>query len=88
MIIAVGPFYAVQNCSKSLDVIGNAATLVERYPSCSSLINENNLKAVSAVDANFGGSAVELMSAMNISFGVAGWLATGLHAVGVGVYVS
>jgi hypothetical protein len=88
ILSAVGSFYAIQNCSKLLDVIGNAATLVEQYPSCSSLINENNLKAVSAVDANFGGSAVELMSAMNISFGMAGWLATGLHAVGVEVYVS
>jgi hypothetical protein len=75
ILSAVGSFYAIQNCSKLLDVIG-------------SLINENNLKAVSAVDANFGGSAVELMSAMNISFGMAGWLATGLHAVGVEVYVS
>jgi hypothetical protein len=88
ILSAAGDFYAVQNCSKLLDVIGDAATLVEQYPSCSSLIDSNNLKAVAAVNANFGGSAVELMSAMNLSFGMAGWLATSLHAIGVEVYVS
>lgn len=52
------------------------------------MIDDGNLKAVAAVNANFGGSTAELMSAMNVSFGMAGWLATGLHAIGVEVYVS
>lgn len=81
-------FWSVQNCAKLLDVIGDAQALVEQYPSCSSLVNDGNLKAIAAVNANFGGSAVELMSAMNVSFGMAGWLATSLHAIGVEVYVS
>lgn len=88
IISAAGDFWAVQSCSKLLDVIGDAQTLVEQYPSCSSLINDGNLKAVAAVNANFGGSVVELMSAMNVSFGMAGWLATSLHTIGVEVYVS
>ncbi|KAM0710711.1 hypothetical protein Q7P35_001449 [Cladosporium inversicolor] len=87
IISAAGDFWSVQNCAKLLDVIGDATTLVERYPSCSSLINDGNLKAVAAVNANFGGSTVELMSAMNLSFGMAGWLATSLHAIGVEVYL-
>ena len=87
IISAAGDFWSVQNCAKLLDVIGDATTLVEQYPSCSSLINEGNIKAVAAVNANFGGSTVELMSAMNLSFGMAGWLATSLHAIGVEVYV-
>jgi len=88
IVSAAGDFWAVQNCSKLLDVIGDAQTLVEQYPTCASLINDGNLNAVAAVNANFGGSAVELMSAMNISFGMAGWIATTLHAIGVEVYVS
>ena len=88
IISAAGDFWSVQNCPKLLDVIGDAQLLVDQYPSCSSLINEGNLKAVAAVNANFGGSVVELMSAMNITFGMAGWLATSLHAIGVEVYVS
>lgn len=88
IISAAGDFWSVQNCVKLLDVIGDAQTLVEQYPSCSSLVNDGNLKAIAAVNANFGGSTVELMSAMNISFGMAGWLATSLHAIGVEVYVS
>ena len=88
IISAAGDFWSVQNCAKLLDVIRDAQTLVEQYPSCSSLVNDGNLKAIAAVNANFGGSTVELMSAMNISFGMAGWLATSLHAIGVEVYVS
>lgn len=88
IISAAGDFWSVQNCAKLLDVIGDAQTLVEQYPSCSSLVNDGNLKAIAAVNANFGGSLVELMSAMNVSFGMAGWLATSLHAIGVEVYVS
>lgn len=88
IISAAGDFWSVQNCAKLLDIIGDAQTLVEQYPSCSSLINDGSLKAIAAVNANFGGSTVELMSAMNISFGMAGWLATSLHAIGVEVYVS
>ena len=87
IISAAGDFWSVQNCAKLLDVIGDAQTLVEQYPSCSSLINDGDLKAIAAVNANFGGSVVELMSAMNVSFGMAGWLATSLHAIGVEVYV-
>jgi hypothetical protein len=88
IISAAGDFWSVQDCAKLLDIVGDAQTLVEQYPSCASLINDGNLKAVAAVNANFGGSTVELMSAMNISFGMAGWLATSLHAIGVEIYVS
>lgn len=88
IISAAGDFWSVQNCAKLLDIIEDAQTLVEQYPSCSSFVTDGNLKAVAAVNANFGGSTVELMSAMNVSFGMAGWLATSLHAIGVEVYVS
>jgi len=88
IVSAAGDFWTVQNCAKLLDVIGDAQQLVESYPSCASLIDANNLQAVTAVKANFGGSVEQLMSAMNITFGMAGWLALGLHAIGVEVYVS
>lgn len=88
IVSAAGDFWSVQNCAKLLDVIGDSQELVENYPSCAALIDANNLQAVAAVKADFGGSVEQLMSAMNISFGMAGWLALGLHALGVEVYVS
>lgn len=88
IVSAAGDFWSVQNCAKLLDVIGDSQELVETYPSCAALIDANNLQAVAAVKADFGGSVEQLMSAMNISFGMAGWLALGLHALGVEVYVS
>jgi hypothetical protein len=87
-VSAAGDFWTVQSCAEFFDVISDARTLVDQCPSCSSLVNDGNLKAVAAVSSNFGGSAVELMSAMNVTFGMADWLATSLHAIGVEVYVS
>jgi hypothetical protein len=83
-----GDFWTVQSCAKLFDVISDARTLVHQYTPCSSLVNEGNLKAVAAVSSNFGGSAVELMSATNITFGMADCLAASFHAIGVEVYVS
>lgn len=88
VISAAGDFWLVQNCAKLLDVIGDPQQLVDQYPSCASLVETGNQQAVAAVNAQFGGTVVELMSALNISFGMAGWLALGLHALGVEVYVS
>ena len=88
IVSAAGDFWSVQNCAKLLDVIGDAQQLVENYPSCASFIDSGNLQAATAVKADFGGSVEQLMSAMNITFGMAGWLALGLHAIGVEVYVS
>jgi len=88
IVSATGDFWTVQSCAKLLDVIGKEQQLVESYPSCASLIDANNFQAVTAVKANFSGSVEQLMSAMNITFGMAGWLALGLHAIGVEVYVS
>lgn len=88
IISAAGDSWSVQNCAKLLDVIGDPQQLVNQYPSCASLIETGNQQAVAAVNANFGGTVVELISALNISFGMAGWLATGLHALGVETYVS
>jgi len=87
IVSAAGDFWSVQNCAKLLDVIGDAQQLVDQYPSCASLIDANNFQAVTAIKADFSGSAEQLMSAMNITFGMAGWLALGLHAMGVEVYV-
>jgi len=87
IVSAAGDFWSVQKCVKLFDVIGDAQQLVENYPSCASFIDSNNLQAVTAVKADFGGSVEQLMSAMNITFGMAGWLALGLHAIGVEVYL-
>jgi hypothetical protein len=88
IVSAIGGFWSVQNCAKLLDVMGDAQQLAENYPSCASLIDAGNLQAVAAVEADYGGSVEQLMSAMNITFGMAGWLGLGLHAIGVEVYVS
>jgi hypothetical protein len=88
IVSAIGGFWSVQNCAKLLDVMGDAQQLVENYPSCASFIDAGNLQAVAAVAADYGGAVEQLMSAMNITFGMAGWLGLGLHAIGVEVYVS
>ncbi|KAM0715242.1 hypothetical protein Q7P37_008740 [Cladosporium fusiforme] len=83
-----GDFWSIQDCAKVLDVFGNdSETLLEIYPTCVSLIQQNNLHATTLVHVNMRGTAVEVMAALNESFGMSGWVAFTLHAIGVEVYL-
>lgn len=86
ILTSLGDFYSLQPCAKLLDVAGSAAQLLEEYPVCTAF-TEGGASTYAVVRVNFGGTASELMAAMNESFGMAGWLALAMHAFGVEVYV-
>ena len=59
------------------------------YPACASYLNGTDVGQEAVVHADFGGDvSTELGAALNMSFGMALWLALALHAVGVEIYVS
>lgn len=88
ILTAAGDFWSVQECAKVLDVLkDDAERLLEVYPACTSLIEQSNLAAVTPAHVNMEGTAVEVMAALNESFGMSGWVAFVLHAIGVEVYV-
>lgn len=81
-----GAYFSVQPCAKLLSVLSSSspdasANLTALYPSCTSP------SAVAPVRVNMSGSVLEVMAALNESFGMSGWVALVLHAVGVEVYV-
>ncbi|KAF2642175.1 hypothetical protein P280DRAFT_449706 [Massarina eburnea CBS 473.64] len=82
-------FYTVWPCAKILFVFNNAATPVLRnYPTCASYINGTNPWQEAVVHANMNsGLPTEAGAALNMSFGMALWVALAMHAVGVEVYL-
>jgi len=82
-----GDYYSVQPCAKLLSILNNATELVERFPTCSALVLHSDTKAQAIVKADFADLPLGIMATLNESFGMAGWLALFLHAVGVEIYV-
>lgn len=88
ILTAAGDFWSVQECAKVLDVLkDDVQMLLDVYPACTALIEQGDLGAVTAVHVNMEGTAVEVMAALNESFGMSGWVAFTLHAIGVETYV-
>lgn len=89
VIISNNGHYAVWSCAKIAATISKDTDLVSTYPACASFVDGSNLDQVSAVLADMGGSSpVNAGAALNLSFGMALWLAFAIHVVGVEVYVS
>lgn len=90
MIISTrGGYYMVQPCIKIADMVDyDNKQLIDLYPTCDEYASGANRDTQVVVLANFGGNVAEVATAMNLCFGMAGWLALFLHAVGVEIYVS
>ena len=64
-------------------------SLLEDYPVCESFASGSNPDQVAPVLASFAGnSSGGVGAALNLSFGMALWLALNIHAIGIEVYVS
>lgn len=88
ILTSAGDFWSVQECAKVLDVLkDDVQALLEVYPACANLDKQDNIAAVTTVHVNMEGTAVEVMAALNESFGMSGWVAFALHAIGVEVHV-
>lgn len=88
MIISNKGHYAVWPCAKIAATISDDMELVSAYPACASYADGSNLDQASAVLADMGGaSAVNAGAALNVNMGMALWLASAVHALGVEIYV-
>ena len=91
VIISNRGYYAVWSCAKILSTYSekNMGSLLEDYPVCESFASGSNPDQVAPVLASFAGnSSGGVGSALNLSFGMALWLALNIHAIGIEVYVS
>lgn len=89
IISSVGSYYIVWPCAKVAYTMRSEQDTLEMYPVCESYFNGSSLQQQAVVHADFGsGKATEIAAAMNLCFGMALWVATAMHAIGVEVYVS
>ena len=84
VISANGGYYRAMPCSQIGFVQDNREAFEANFPQCFA-VNGTNDNWV-AVKANFSGKA-QVGSALGLNFGMAGWLALFIHAVGVEIYL-
>lgn len=80
IVSSIGGFYIAMPC-KQLSYMGGDAS---NYPACAADSN-----GYTAVEANFNDpqGVEEVAAAMQMSFGMAGWIALMLHVIGIEVYL-
>ena len=81
-------YHIVWSCAKIASTLLDQSLLVQGYPLCASYADGSNLDQVSPVSLDFSGSDANIGAALDVSFGVALWLAFNIHALGIEVYVS
>jgi len=83
-----GGYYAVWPCAKIESTLSDTSTLLSSYPGCAAYVNGTNLNELAIVKADLGGEGgANIGAALSMSFGMALWLSTAIHAIGVEVYV-
>jgi len=88
-IIASSGYQATMPCAKVNYILQSDEALLQRYPACAPFVNGTNPDQYTIIDANFNGTdAAQIAAAVNMTAGMALWLAFLIHAVGVEVYVS
>ncbi|KAI0199332.1 hypothetical protein F4808DRAFT_432800 [Astrocystis sublimbata] len=90
IISKTGGYSMAVPCDKIEFVLGSPERTLELYPECSSYVNGTNLFRKAAADAYIFTpevDVVQLVAAMSMTYGVAGWIALFAHVVGLEVYI-
>lgn len=84
-----GNYYMAQPCAKIAYIYANnASKTLQLYPECESYFEGSNHNQNVVVNLNFNGRSEQITASLGSGFGMALWLALGIHAIGVEVYVS
>lgn len=84
-----GDYFSVWSCAKIESTFAEKLMLLPNYPECAAYVNGTNPNQLAIVQANLGGeTGANAGAALSMSFGMALWLSTIIHAIGVEVYVS
>lgn len=75
----MGSYYSAQLCDKLNDIAASIAAngtemLLTEFPACLAFL-DGDLHAHAIVHVNFGCTAAQTMAAINMTFGMAGWVA-------------
>nr|EAQ71240.1 hypothetical protein MGCH7_ch7g647 [Pyricularia oryzae 70-15] len=81
-------YSTVRECSQvDYEMEGDRDRVLRLFPGCEGFYSGEDEHAVVIVDANMGGNAATVGSALVLSFGAALWLATAIHMIGVEIYL-
>ncbi|KAM7185205.1 hypothetical protein V8F33_012548 [Rhypophila sp. PSN 637] len=89
LVSAIGTFQAARSCDLLEYLVGDAERTLELYPACGPYFSGQNINQYAVVDADIANptSAAEAAVALEVSFGMAMWIALALHAAGVEIYL-
>ncbi|KAK7962593.1 uncharacterized protein PG986_003418 [Apiospora aurea] len=88
IIAPLGGYYTAMPCAKVAFSVGSDEQTLQDYPACAPYFNGTNPDQWTMVTANFNGTDVaQIAAALDMTAGMALWLAFLLHAVGVEVYL-
>lgn len=89
VIAPLGDYYATMPCAKVAFTMGSDELTQALYPACAAYFNGTSPDQWTMVPADFGGTdVVQIAAALDMTAGMALWLAFLLHAVGIEIYVS
>lgn len=88
VISSIGGYYVAQPCDKIFDIVGNATKTLAKYPECAAFLNGTAPDKQTAVLASMDEGRVEIAASLNMTFGMALWVALALHAICIEIYVS
>ncbi|KAL5866881.1 hypothetical protein ACKVWC_010771 [Pyricularia oryzae] len=81
-------YSTVRECSQvDYEMEGDRDSVLRLFPGCEGFYSGEDEHAVVIVDANMGGNAATVGSALVLSFGAALWLAIAIHMIGVEIYL-
>ncbi|KAK6820856.1 hypothetical protein PG987_015256 [Apiospora arundinis] len=87
-ITASSGYQATMPCVKVNSILQSEEKLVQSYPACAAFVNGTNPDQYTMIDANFNGNdAAQIAASIDITAGMALWLAFIIHAVGVEIYL-
>jgi hypothetical protein len=89
LIISKDDYFVAWPCAKIETTLDEGSLLLSSYPACAAYVNGTNPQEFALVKASMDGpGGGNAGAALNVTFGMALWLAVAIHAIGVEVYVS
>jgi hypothetical protein len=83
-----GDYFQVWPCAKIESTLPDVSAFLSNYPECAAYVNGTNPNLHAIVVANLDGeTGANAGAALSMSFGMALWVSTVMHAIGVEIYV-
>lgn len=87
IISTMDRYQLAADCAKLEHIMQDPSSTLTAYPECLSYYNRTDLGKSALVQADFNSFGPQVAASLDLTFGMAMWLALLLHAVGVEVYL-